>query len=71
MKYVDSTEKSQPVQRILSFCTGAGMLDRGIEAVLGKCEVSAYAEIETYAVAKLLSLMEEEKIHSAKEAALS
>jgi len=55
---VDSTDKSPALQRIISLCTGAGMLDRGTEIALGGIHVTAICEIEAYAVANLIAKME-------------
>lgn len=43
---------------VLSFCTGYGGVERGIERVLGEITVIAHVEIEAYAVANLVDKME-------------
>ena len=42
----------------LSFCTGYGGLDQGIDAVIGPVRNLAYVEIEAYAIANLVNKME-------------
>jgi len=43
---------------ILSLCTGIGGIERGLERALGKINVAAYVEIETFIIENLLSGME-------------
>jgi len=43
---------------ILSFCTGYGGIERGIEQVIGAVRIIANVEIETYAIANLVDKME-------------
>jgi len=52
---VDTT-KDAPT--LLSFCTGYGGLERGIERVIGAVRVLAHVEIEAYAIANLVDKME-------------
>ena len=52
---VDNTKK---LPTGLSFCTGYGGLDSGIEAVVGPVRNLAYVEIEAYAIANLVDKME-------------
>lgn len=47
---------------ILSLCTGYGGLERGIEAIIGKCFGLAYVEVEAFAVANLVNKMEAGKL---------
>lgn len=56
---VDNTEK---LPTGLSFCTGYGGLDSGIEAVVGPVRNLAYVEIEAYAIANLVDKMETGKL---------
>lgn len=43
---------------LLSFCTGHGGIERGIERVIGSVRVLAHVEIEAFAVANLVDKME-------------
>jgi DNA (cytosine-5)-methyltransferase 1 len=52
---VDHTEE----QRIISFCTGYGGIERGIERAGVNVRTVAACEIETYAIANLVDKMEE------------
>lgn len=55
MNYVDNPFQSPA---ILSFCPGFLGLERGIERVIGKLRVAAYAEIEAFIIANLVAGME-------------
>jgi len=55
---VDSPEKPPTPPRILSFCSGYGGIEIGLERVFGKINVLAHVEIEAYAIANLIKNME-------------
>lgn len=43
---------------ILSFCTGYGGIERGLEQAFGRTRTLAHVEIEAYAITNLVSKME-------------
>lgn len=55
-------DTAQELPRVLSLCTGYGGLERGIEAIIGKCTGLAYVEIEAFAIANLVNKMETGKM---------
>ena len=56
---MDNTSKPP---RILSLCSGYTGLEKGIEAIIGKCTGLAYVEIEAFAIANLVNKMETGKL---------
>jgi len=56
---VDTTEK---FPTLLSFCSGYGGIERGLELAGVNHRVLAYVEIEAFAIANLLAKMEEGKL---------
>jgi len=56
---VDNTQEPPTV---LSLCSGYGGIELGIERVIGKINVVAHVEIETYAAANLVAKIEEGKM---------
>jgi DNA (cytosine-5)-methyltransferase 1 len=52
---VDNTKE---LPTLLSFCTGYGGIERGIESVVGPVRTLAHVEIEAYAIANLVDKME-------------
>ena len=61
----DSVDNTKKLPTGLSFCTGYGGLDSGIEAVVGPVRNLAYVEIEAYAIANLVDKMEAGRMVSA------
>ena len=52
---MDNTEK---LQTVISFCSGYGGIERGLDLAKVKHRVLAYVEIESYPIANLVSKME-------------
>jgi len=51
-------DNSKEPPTVLSFCSGYGGIELGLERVFGKINVLAHVEIEAYAIANLLKNME-------------
>jgi DNA (cytosine-5)-methyltransferase 1 len=58
-KYVDITEK---LPSVISFCSGYGGIERGLDLAGFKHRVLAYVEIESFAIANLVAKMEDNKL---------
>ena len=53
--HVDTTKK---LPTVLSFCSGYGGIERGLDLAGVEHEVLAYVEIEAFAIANLVAKME-------------
>ena len=60
--HVDTTKK---LPTVLSFCSGYGGIERGLDLAGVEHEVLAYVEIEAFAIANLVAKMEEGELDAA------
>lgn len=51
-------DNTKNIPNVLSFCTGYGGIERGLEAIFGAIRTLANVEIEAYAIANLVAKME-------------
>jgi len=58
-KGVPNVDNTKDVQTVLSFCSGYGGIERGLDIAGVKHRVIAYVEIEAFAIANLVSKMED------------
>ena len=56
MNDVDNTEQ---LPTVISFCSGYGGIERGLDLARVKHRVIAYVEIEAFAIANLVNKMED------------
>ena len=59
---MDTTKK---LPTVLSFCSGYGGIERGLDLAGVEHEVLAYVEIEAFAIANLVAKMEEGELDAA------
>ena len=57
-KGITSVDHTEKLPTLLSFCTGYGGIERGVEATIGPVRTLAHVEIEAYAIANLVDKME-------------
>ena len=55
-------DNTKELTTLLSFCTGYGGIERGIERVIGPVRTVAHVEIEAYAIQNLVEKMENSKM---------
>ena len=58
-------DTSKELPTLISFCTGYGGIERGLDLAGVKHRVVAYVEIEAFAIANLVAKMEAGKLHPA------
>lgn len=62
---VDNVDNSENTPTVLSFCSGYGGIERGLDIAGFKHRVITYVEIEAYAAANLVAKMETNKLDAA------
>ena len=56
---VEDVDNTENTPTLLSFCTGYGGIELGLEKAIGEIRVLAHVEIEAFACANLVAKMEE------------